>query len=149
MNIYDYLDNLEEIVDSAWTMPFNGKAFIEVEAIREAIDNIRSSLPNELSQAKIIVRDRKKILDETKSKAEAIIHQAKNKANLMISKEEITKASQKKAANLLATNEAQVKQIKKAANDYVDEILKQTEAELLKNLNDFRQIRKNIHSTKK
>ena len=53
MNVSSLLDELDEMIDSAWNMPLSGgKALVDAERVREIVDKIRSSLPQEIRQAK-------------------------------------------------------------------------------------------------
>ena len=52
MNVSSLLDELDEMIDSAWNMPLSGgKALVDAERVREIVDKIRSSLPQEIRQA--------------------------------------------------------------------------------------------------
>ena len=53
MNVSSLLDELDEMIDSAWNMPLSGgKALVDAERVREIVDKIRSSLPQEIRQAR-------------------------------------------------------------------------------------------------
>ena len=73
MNVSSLLDELDEMIDSAWNMPLSGgKALVDAERVREIVDKIRSSLPQEIRQAKAIVSDRSQIIADAKREAETV-----------------------------------------------------------------------------
>ena len=51
MEILKYVDQLEEIVDTATKVPFSSKVMVNVDEIFEVIDLIRENLPQELKDA--------------------------------------------------------------------------------------------------
>lgn len=74
MNIEEILDMLDELLDRAWNLPLSGgRCVIDAEKVREMVDDIRLNLPDEIKQAKAIVKDRTEILSSAKSEAEAIV----------------------------------------------------------------------------
>ena len=77
MNVSSLLDELDEMIDSAWNMPLSGgKALVDAERVREIVDKIRSSLPQEIRQAKAIVSDRSQIIADAKREAETVVRVA-------------------------------------------------------------------------
>ena len=55
-------------------MPLSGgKALVDAERVREIVDKIRSSLPQEIRQAKAIVSDRSQIIADAKREAETVV----------------------------------------------------------------------------
>ena len=59
MNIDEILDMLDELLDRAWNLPLSGgRCVIDAEKVREMVDDIRLNLPDEIKQAKAIVKDR-------------------------------------------------------------------------------------------
>ena len=99
MNIEEILDMLDELLDRAWNLPLSGgRCVIDAEKVREMVDDIRLNLPDEIKQAKAIVKDRTEILSSAKSEAEAIVRKAEERARVMIAQDEVMKQAQAKAA---------------------------------------------------
>ena len=92
MNVSSLLDELDEMIDSAWNMPLSGgKALVDAERVREIVDKIRSSLPQEIRQAKAIVSDRSQIIADAKREAETVVRVAEERARVMVNQDEIGK----------------------------------------------------------
>ena len=91
MNVNEILDIMDDMLDSAWTVPLSGgKCMVEVDRLRELISDVRLNMPQEIKQAKLIVTDRKIILDDAKKEAENILRTAEQ--NLMDSVNQIKTA---------------------------------------------------------
>ena len=59
MNIDELLDVMDETLEEAVNLPFTGgKRMVDVEKVRDIIDDIRLNMPAEIRQAKAIVQDR-------------------------------------------------------------------------------------------
>ena len=68
MNVEELHDQLDDIMEKGWSFP-GGRRVIEVEKLRELIDDIRLNMPNEIKQAKSIVSDRADINTTAKKEA--------------------------------------------------------------------------------
>ena len=59
MNVNELLDTIEDALEESTGMPLSGgKRIVDVEQIRDYLDEVRSNLPVELRQAQSIVSDR-------------------------------------------------------------------------------------------
>ena len=140
MNIEEYLDQLDDMLEQGWSFP-GGRRVIDVEKIRNLVDDIRLQIPAEVKQAKGIVSDRADIITTAKREAEGIIKSAEERARAMVAQEEITKLAQAKAHEIIAAAQAKSRDMRKAAQDFVDDLLKRTEEDLSKHMADLRHTR--------
>ena len=80
MNIDELLDVMDETLEEAVNLPFTGgKRMVDVEKVRDIIDDIRLNMPAEIRQAKAIVQDRADIVESAKKEAEAIVKRAEDR----------------------------------------------------------------------
>ena len=101
MSVENLLDQLDEIVENAVSLPLsNGKIFVDGEKIRRILEDIRLNLPKDVRSAAMIVSDRAQIIADARKEAEDIVRQAEERARLMVSKDEITRQAQEKANDL-------------------------------------------------
>ena len=65
-------------------MPLSGgKRLVDVEKVRDYLDDIRANLPGELRQAQQIVNDRAQIVDTANAQAQAIVKKAEERAHIL------------------------------------------------------------------
>ena len=108
MTIDELLDIMDETLEEATTLPFTGgKRMVDVEKVRDIMDDIRLSMPQEIKQARAIVEDRGRIVDDANKEAEAIIKRAEERARAIVAEQAIVKAAQQKATEMLASAQAQ------------------------------------------
>lgn len=145
MIIDDILDMMDDLLDSAASVPFSvKKSIIDGDQMRDYINEIRLNLPQEIKQAKLIVRDRQSIITDANKEADAIIRRAEDRAKVIVSNDEITKAAKARSAEILTQAQGKAKEIKSAANKYIDDVLVRTEECLQSNLGDVRKTRQAI-----
>ena len=142
MNIEEILDMLDELLDRAWNLPLSGgRCVIDAEKVREMVDDIRLNLPDEIKQAKAIVKDRTEILSSAKSEAEAIVRKAEERARVMIAQDEVMKQAQAKATEIVTQAQTKSKEIRQASQEFSDEVLRKAEESLAGSLAEVRQTR--------
>lgn len=150
MNIDDVLEMLDDILDKAPSVPFSGKkAVVDADRVRDLLNEIRLCLPQEIKQAKLIVQDRQQILGDANKEAESIVRKAEERAKNIVSNDEITKQAKQKGTEILTQAQAKAKEVRNATNDYIDNILNQTEEMLTTNLVELKKTRQAIRMTSK
>ena len=84
MNIEEILEQLDDMLDTAWAMPLSGgKVVVDGDRVRDLLDAIRANLPSEIRQARAIVNDRADIVDTAKKEAESIIRNAEEQRSTL------------------------------------------------------------------
>ncbi len=147
MTIDEILELMDDMLDKSVAIPFSSKkSAVDVDRMREYIDEIRYNMPNEINNAKLMVNDRSQIITDAKKEADIIVKRAEERAKLIVNEDEIVKAAKERANNIIANAQSKEKEIKIAINERIDDMLNETEAILTKNLEDIRQMRSAIRA---
>ena len=142
MNIEEILDMLDELLDRAWNLPLSGgRCVIDAEKVREMVDDIRLNLPDEIKQAKAIVKDRTEILSSAKSEAEAIVRRAGERRRVRLAQYAGTRQAQEQATEIVTQAQTKSKAIRQASQEFSDEVLRKAEESLAGSLAEVRQTR--------
>lgn len=150
MNIDEVLDVLDELLDKSWSLPLSGgRCVVDADKVRDLIDDIRINLPTEIKQAQAIVHDRNEILDVARREGESIIRKAEERAKALIAQEEIIKLSQNKANEILTQTQLQSREIRTAAQNFSDDMLRTSEETLAKCLGELRATRQALRQSAK
>ena len=88
MSIYRVLDKLEAYVRQGTVLPLKRRVLSE-ERLFEFIEKIRSTLPAEVGQAKMIAKDKDRVLREAQERAQAIVSEASDAHASMVDDHEI------------------------------------------------------------
>ena len=133
---------MDEILDKSMQVPFsNKKGLVDVEAIRELIDDIRLNMPTEITQAKNLVNDRKVIISDAKQEADRIIRKAEERAVKLVSQQEITRQATEKANQIMMNAQTKYTELCTSTNEYVDSMLTRVEELLTKDVADIKKAR--------
>ena len=150
MNIEEILDQLDDLLDKAWSLPLSGgRCVVDAEKVRDLLDDVRLNLPTEIKEAKAIVVDRTDIITTAKREAEAIVRKAEDRARAMIAQEEVVKQSQLRAAEIISQAQNKSREMRQASQEFSDNLLKQTEDTMLKALSDIKTTRQAIKGAQK
>ena len=142
MNISEILDTIDDMLDKAWGLPLSGgKCVVNVERLRDLIGDVRLNMPVEIKQAKMIVADRKQIVEDAKREAEIIIQKAEERAKSIVDHDELLKKAQIRANEINTQAQVQSRELKRATNDFVDQSLQEIEALLAKNMQEIKSAR--------
>ena len=145
VNVEEILDMVDDMLDESWSVPFaSKKGVIDTQEIKRCIEDIRTNLPEEITQARQIVAERKKIIKDATNEAENIVRRAEEKSRALVAQEEVVRQSQAKAAELISQAQIKSKEMRYAAKEFSDEVLKQVEEVLAESVNDVRETRKRL-----
>ena len=102
MNVEELLELMEETLEAGTAVPFAAsKRVVDVDRMRDIIDEVRNNLPDEVRESKKIVNDREQIMKNARIESESIIQQAEEKARNLTSEQEIVRRSQQYAAEIV------------------------------------------------
>ena len=150
MNVNELLDTIEDTLEESTSMPLSGdKRLVDVEKVRDYLDDIRANLPGELRQAQQIVNDRAQIVDTANAQAQAIVKKAEERARILVSDAEIVKAAQQRAAEITAAAQSESRTLRQTVTDYCDNMLKTTEEAMMENAAQVKNVRANLRQNAK
>jgi pantetheine-phosphate adenylyltransferase len=102
------------------------------KALHDLLDQMRATIPEEIKQARWIVKERQEMLAEAKREAERIVKEARDQQQRLVSQEEVTKQAERGAEEIVEDANARAREIRLGAEDYADEILNTLEVNLQK-----------------
>lgn len=132
MDVSARLQQIMELVESAKSMPLSSSVLINQQEILEILEAALKELPEEIKQARWVVKDREELLGKARHDAEAIVQRAQSEQSRLLSKEEVARAAREEADRLLGEAREMARQIRLEAEDYVDAKLAQYEIVLEK-----------------
>ena len=146
-NTEDIIGALYDMVQDARSMPLaSDKCILERDRVLDMLDEIIAQLPAELKQARTIVESRNEIVGQARREAEGVLRDAQEKAKQMVTKEAVYVEAKKLSDELVFQTQERMNQLRKAANEYMDESLRQTEEVMANALNEVRDTRMKFRS---
>ncbi|MCH4238983.1 MAG: ATPase [Oscillospiraceae bacterium] len=143
----ELIDELYEMLEKAWSLPLShGRAVVDGDEVRQILEELRESLPQEIRKARSIVADRNKIMEDSKKEADSIVRSAEERAKVMLNQQTILRQAQKQADDLIATTQKQTREMRHASGEYVDDLMRRADEGLTETLTSLRTARQSIHA---
>src|SRR5688500_2375381 len=132
MDVLVLIDKLDDLVHNAKQDPLTDDVRVDKEAIYDILDQMRATIPEEIKQARWIVKERQEMLAEAKREAERIVKEARAGQTQLGSQQEVTRQDERVAEESIEDPRAREREIRLGAEDYADEILNTLEVNLSK-----------------
>src|SRR4030067_1061040 len=89
MDLAALLQQLGGVVREAKSMPLSSSALLNREEVLELIEEMKGALPEEIKQARWVVKDREELLGKARRDAEAIVEEAREEQRGLAAREAI------------------------------------------------------------
>jgi cell division septum initiation protein DivIVA len=124
------LQQLEDMVKEAKSMPLSSSALLNRDELLELLGEMKESLPEEIKQARWVVKDREELLAKARRDADRMVEEARAEQLRLASQEEVVKRAEVEAERVVAEAEAEARRVRLEAEDYADAKLAQFEIAL-------------------
>jgi hypothetical protein len=136
MDLSARIGQLEEMVRDAKSMPLSSSALLNRDEVLELIEQMKESLPDEIKQARWIVKDREELLAKARRDAEAMVEQAREEQLRLASHEAVVQRAVEESERIQQEAADDARRLRLEAEDYVDAKLAQLESALQRILED-------------
>jgi cell division septum initiation protein DivIVA len=147
MDIAGRLQQLEELVNEAKSMPLSSSVLVNKDEVLEVLHQMQEDLPEEIKQARWIVKDREELLAKARVEGEKLVEAAREEQLRMARKESIVMRANDEAERTLTQADERARTMQDEAEDYVDAKLAQFEIALRKVLEESQAATKGLART--
>jgi F0F1-type ATP synthase membrane subunit b/b' len=112
-----------EIISNAKSMPLSTTVRIERDEVLELLEEASNRLPDELRQARWMLKERTEYLEKVKREADDILEAARVRAERMVQRTEIVREAQHNAQHTLESAREDARRLRLEAEDYCDQKL--------------------------
>ena len=130
MDVLVLIDKLDDLVHNAKAVPLTDQVRIDREEIYEILDQMRATIPEEIKQARWIVKERQEMLAEAKRECDRIVREAREQAVREASQTEIVKLAERQAQDIVDDARRQARETRLEMEDWADGILSTLEVNL-------------------
>jgi vacuolar-type H+-ATPase subunit H len=134
MDIQHLVDRLEDLIDEGWHIPLGKYTVIDEERALEIIDQMRISVPEQIEKASRLINQRDRLIAQANEEATRIVELARERSDELTNRDAIVQTAQHRANNILEQARREAEAIRAEADNYVMEVLKELEAQLIRNL---------------
>jgi F0F1-type ATP synthase membrane subunit b/b' len=145
MDVLVLIDKLDDLVHQAKAVPLTDQVRIDREEIYDILDQMRATIPEEIKQARWIVKERQEMLAEAKRETDRVLQEAREQAVREASQTEIVKLAEKQAQDIVDDARRQARETRLEMEDWADGILSTLEVNLDKFLVAVRRGRERLH----
>ena len=138
MDIIQLIDHLENLVNESRSIPLSNNIAVDLDRILDLIDQMKSSIPIEIQEAKKITGNKERIQIQAKEEAKRIISLAREEASKYISDESIVEQAQLKANEIIAIAQNDAENLRIQADAYALQSLQKLEVDLERIINQVR-----------
>lgn len=127
-SVDELVNILFEMIDEAKGVLMSpDKCTIERDKALDLLDDIRAQLPVELAEAKKLLDTRSEYIAAAKREADNIKKQAEEQARQMVAGDKLLSQAKERSNEVIQSAEDRARKLKKAANDYCEDVLRRTE----------------------
>lgn len=149
-DVEELLRKLYDMLQDAFTIPLgNDRCVVDKDKALAILDEVNAAMPGYLREAKRIAEEETQILTRAKREAEVTRRAAEEQARRLVSQEEVLMVARQKANDLIAQAEVKNRELRKATNEYVDDMMKRTEDAIHAALNEIRKSRVEFRTASK
>ena len=140
--ILELIEMLYNMISEAWGVPLgNDKCLVDRDKALDLIEEIKARLPAEMAEAKRLVSARDEFIGNAKREADSVRKMAEERSRKMVEDQEVVRMAKVRAEEMIADAEVKSRELRRVANQYLDDALRQTEENVAAALNNVRQAR--------
>ncbi len=100
MDLLHHVDQIEELVANAQRMPIGGRAIVDRQRLLDLVDQIRTSVPNEVHEAQKVIEEREALLRDAEEEAQLLVARAEEHVTKLTTQHEIVRAAHVRAEEI-------------------------------------------------
>jgi|KBSSwiStaDraftv2_1062776.scaffolds.fasta_scaffold211244_3 cell division septum initiation protein DivIVA len=112
-----------DIVATARTFPMSSSPMINREEMVELLEEALERMPEELRQARWMLKERQDFIDKTKREAADILDAGRAQAERMVQRQEVVRAAEMRARKVIEAAENEARRMKLEVEDFCDQRL--------------------------
>ena len=112
-----------DIIATAPSVPLSSTPRIDRDEIIELLEDALERLPEEIRQARWMLKERQEFLDKTKREADEIITAARQQAERMVQRTEVVRAAELRARQVVEAAEEESRRQRNETEDFLDQRL--------------------------
>jgi F0F1-type ATP synthase membrane subunit b/b' len=117
------LRRVAEIIGNAKSMPLSASVMVSKDEVLELLEEAIERLPEELRQARWMLKEREEFLAKVQREGDEILEAARLRAERMVERQEIVREARHTARRVIENARDQARRLRLEAEDYCDQKL--------------------------
>lgn len=118
-----FLKQAVEIIEAAPGIPMSASVRVNRDELLDLLDEAVARLPEELRNARWLLKERDDFLNRTRRESDELIAEAKAQVAQMVQRTEVVKAAEARARHINEEAEANARRMRREAEDFCDQRL--------------------------
>lgn len=139
MDILYLVDRLENLIASSRRMPLVNQIILKEGEILNIVDQMRTTIPDEVKQARRIIQEKERILAQAQADASALLTRAREETERAMNREGLLRTAEARSQELVRQAESQAQSLVQKAEEHSMQLKVDADnyvAETLRNLKD-------------
>lgn len=130
------VDQLERLLQGASRLPVGGKLLIDESALRQLVEEMRATLPDQQRDAQRLAAERERVLGDARAQARRIVEDAHGQTGVRLDDQAVVQAARQRARDITAEAEKTAAQLRGDADQYILNQFTMMEARLVRVLRE-------------
>ncbi|MBV9259184.1 MAG: hypothetical protein JO215_14310 [Ktedonobacteraceae bacterium] len=139
MDILYLVDRLENLIASSRRMPLVNQIILKETDILPIIEQMRTSIPDEVKQARRIIQEKERILAQAQADASSLLSRAREESDRAINREGLLRAAEERSQKMLWQAEEQAHTIIRRAEEHSEHLKSDADAYVMETLRNLRE----------
>jgi cell division septum initiation protein DivIVA len=124
------VDRLEAVINGGWRAPMSNKVMIDEREALDVLDLMRTTIPEEIKQARRVNQERDKLLAQAQTEANRLVSQAQERVERMLEEDNVRLVAEERAHEIIEQARREAEEIRDGADDYAMDMLARLDSEL-------------------
>ena len=112
-----------DIIATAPSVPLSSAPRIDRDEVIELLEDALVRIPDEIRQARWMLKERQEFLEKTKREADEILGAARQQAERMVQRTEVVRAAESRARQVVDAADEESRRLKNETEDFLDQRL--------------------------
>ena len=112
-----------DIIATAPSVPLSSTPRIDRDEVIELLEDALMRLPEEIRQARWMLKERQEFLEKTKREADEILGAARQQAERLVQRTEVVRAAETRARQVIDAADEESRRLKNETEDFLDQRL--------------------------
>ena len=136
-----------DVINAARPMPLSTSVMVSRDEIVELLEAALLELPDEVREARWLLKEREDLLSKARIDAGLVIEEARTRVAQMVQRTEVVRSAERKARQMVEQAESQARRRRHEVDDYCEERLEQFASALKKVQSAVTDARGRLHPT--
>lgn len=123
MDLLSALNELEELIETSGKIPLTRKVVVNEDRLLDLLDRIRTTVPEEIRQAKWIIQEREKVMNDSQKEALRLLEDAQKQVEKQADESEVARKAKDIAEEIVVRAEDRARELREGARSYADDVL--------------------------